>query len=268
MANHSEDDPFESVFLHAYPNPDRLGCPDRATLDKIARLKLPLDHPVFDHVTECSACFRDIKFVQGKRAQATRDIYTKLSVAAGIVAVVVAGLLAWHNHRLSSDLAASRRQRIEHEQQTTSLKQQLKNLEEQKARDQKITKINPADEPPEMVVSVMLWPGRDRGPGVQSEEDRILLPTKPSRVLLVFQFEQARFQKYEAILKTVDGVELRKMTGLRDHQLKRVGRAVSIALPSLIFANGNYVVDLVGFETNGERRTVEEYTFTVLHRDS
>ena len=45
-----------------FPNPDRVGCPDRLTLQRIASRKLPLKEisPWLKHLSSCSDCFRDV----------------------------------------------------------------------------------------------------------------------------------------------------------------------------------------------------------------
>lgn len=89
MAKNAED-PFESAFLHAYPNPERIGCPGDEITRKIAQKKLPVDHPALEHVAQCSPCFRDIRNFQAEWARSRARIRT--AVAAAVVAVVTAGL--------------------------------------------------------------------------------------------------------------------------------------------------------------------------------
>jgi len=56
--------------LDDYPNPNRIGCPDRSTLRTLAlhRKRIPLDDPVIDHVAECSECFRECRTYRRRRA--------------------------------------------------------------------------------------------------------------------------------------------------------------------------------------------------------
>jgi hypothetical protein len=43
------DRPFEDVYLNAYPNPERLGCPGRDVLRRLAIKELPISHPAREH---------------------------------------------------------------------------------------------------------------------------------------------------------------------------------------------------------------------------
>lgn len=91
MAHDAEHDPFESAFLHAYPNPERIGCPGDEITKKIAQKKLPVDHPALEHIAHCSPCFRDIRIFQAERARSRAIV--RMAVAAAVVAIVTAGLM-------------------------------------------------------------------------------------------------------------------------------------------------------------------------------
>ncbi len=91
MAKDSENDPFKSAFLEAFPNPERIGCPSKDILYKISRQKLPVDHPAIDHIAQCSPCFREIRLFQEER---TRSITTaRMAVAAVLIAGIAAGVM-------------------------------------------------------------------------------------------------------------------------------------------------------------------------------
>lgn len=91
MAKNAEHDPFESAFLHAYPNPERIGCPGDEITRKIAQKKLPVDHPALEHIAHCSPCFRDIRNFQAEWARSRARV--RMAVAATVVAVLTAGLM-------------------------------------------------------------------------------------------------------------------------------------------------------------------------------
>jgi hypothetical protein len=52
-------DLIREFFLEAFPNPDRVGCPDEETLMALAKEGLPIDHPASLHVGSCSECFAE-----------------------------------------------------------------------------------------------------------------------------------------------------------------------------------------------------------------
>jgi len=91
MAKDSENDPFESAFLEAFPNPERIGCPSKDILYRISRQDLPVDHPAVDHLAQCSPCFRDVRLLQTKRAQS--NTRASMAVATSLVAGITAGVM-------------------------------------------------------------------------------------------------------------------------------------------------------------------------------
>lgn len=91
MANDEQLDPVEQVFLHAYPNPDRIGCPGDAIIRAVAQKKLPLDHPAREHLAKCSPCYADFKRFQ----QETRQRATAIQTVRGIAALLILGVLSW-----------------------------------------------------------------------------------------------------------------------------------------------------------------------------
>jgi hypothetical protein len=46
------------------PNPDRSGCPGLWFVFAAAIRRLPAEHPVFSHLTECSPCYREYRGIQ------------------------------------------------------------------------------------------------------------------------------------------------------------------------------------------------------------
>jgi hypothetical protein len=52
-------DEIDVLFGTANPNPDRTGCPPPETLEALARRELPMDHPAYVHLAECSPCYEE-----------------------------------------------------------------------------------------------------------------------------------------------------------------------------------------------------------------
>jgi hypothetical protein len=50
---------IEEILFDAFPNPDRVGCPEEATIMALAENKLLCDDPVCLHVVACSECFAE-----------------------------------------------------------------------------------------------------------------------------------------------------------------------------------------------------------------
>ncbi len=46
-------------FLEAFPNPDRIGCPDDEAVEPLAQSGPSSNDPVLRHVASCSECYRE-----------------------------------------------------------------------------------------------------------------------------------------------------------------------------------------------------------------
>jgi hypothetical protein len=95
-----DDDQFQrdidEVFSRANPNPDRVGCPPRETLVRLARRQQPLADPAYEHLAKCSPCFQQFRALQEEfaRTAAVRPGGRRWllgGVAAGIVLALGAG---------------------------------------------------------------------------------------------------------------------------------------------------------------------------------
>src|ERR1051325_9353741 len=83
----------------AYPNPDRVGCPDRQRLDALARRKCsPADYMgEIDHIIKCSPCF--VEYQRIRSALKRRAVLTAGGVAAtALVAIMFAGVFLLSDH--------------------------------------------------------------------------------------------------------------------------------------------------------------------------
>jgi hypothetical protein len=100
-------DALGRVLSKDFPNPDRVGCPNRDVLKGLASRKLSLAEaePWMDHLGKCSPCFLD--YTDFRRVEKRRRKVTYLGIAAVIVVACVA-LWGWryrqatvitaHNH--------------------------------------------------------------------------------------------------------------------------------------------------------------------------
>jgi hypothetical protein len=92
-----EPDLVEQAYLYAYPNEDRVGCPPEsqrsATLEALARKQLPIDHPLREHLGQCSPCFREfVVFRNVLRAERARARSLRFAAAAALL--LIGGSLA------------------------------------------------------------------------------------------------------------------------------------------------------------------------------
>lgn len=88
---------MDRLLAETHPNPERSGCPGLWFLFGAATRRLPDDHPVFSHLTDCSPCYREYRGIQ----QTGSFVWTwqfRLSRAASEVCVRLLRRLR-HAHR-------------------------------------------------------------------------------------------------------------------------------------------------------------------------
>jgi hypothetical protein len=55
---------LEEFFLEAFPNPERVGCPDEDALEALAENGPVANDPVLRHVASCSECYREYRHLR------------------------------------------------------------------------------------------------------------------------------------------------------------------------------------------------------------
>jgi len=80
--------------LNDYPNPERIGCPGREFLERLAfnRKSIPLRDPRLDHIVHCSPCFRELSDIKAAGKKNRRDTWVALATAAALILI---GLGLW-----------------------------------------------------------------------------------------------------------------------------------------------------------------------------
>lgn len=61
-----DDDEIDRVLAHANPNPQRVGCLPRDVLVSLAARHQPLNAPGYEHLLDCSECYREFRVLQGR----------------------------------------------------------------------------------------------------------------------------------------------------------------------------------------------------------
>ena len=59
-----DDDEIDRVLAQANPNPRRVGCLPRDVLVSLAARRQPLNAPGYEHLLECSECYREFRQLQ------------------------------------------------------------------------------------------------------------------------------------------------------------------------------------------------------------
>ena len=90
-----DPDLIEKFFLHANPNPERVGCPGEDTLKAIAANTLSVQDPARLHLASCSPCYAE--FQQLKEARnASRLKFKRRVLAAALAACFLFAVLGFH----------------------------------------------------------------------------------------------------------------------------------------------------------------------------
>jgi predicted nucleic acid-binding Zn ribbon protein len=82
------EDTIDEVFAGANPNPERSGCPGKHTLEAAGKKALPIGHPTYEHLTQCSDCYREFRAYQRKRRRLQQLIWAASGAAAILITVV------------------------------------------------------------------------------------------------------------------------------------------------------------------------------------
>jgi hypothetical protein len=96
---------FEDVYLNAYPNPDRVGCPGLDILRGLASKGLPISHPAREHIARCSPCFQEFRALQRQLRQSKRAKQAWLSGGVLAAAAIIIALAVIPGHQSRHQIA-------------------------------------------------------------------------------------------------------------------------------------------------------------------
>jgi hypothetical protein len=94
----SDDEALERLYERANPNPARIGCPPRDTLRALAKRQRPVGDPLYDHLTECSPCFIEVRALQRISVRSTSPsshIAKWAALAAALLLMVGSATWLW-----------------------------------------------------------------------------------------------------------------------------------------------------------------------------
>lgn len=86
-------DEIDEVFGRGNPNPDRIGCPPHDVLVALARRERPIGDPAYDHLSECSPCYLEVRALKEAADLQRRRVLTWAAAAAGLV--LATGSAGW-----------------------------------------------------------------------------------------------------------------------------------------------------------------------------
>ena len=85
----------QDMALSAYPNPDRIGCPGHAALEKVASLPLSSRHELFQtHINRCSECLTELLEIRRRnyRQRVRRHRHRWILAACAASIILAAGI--------------------------------------------------------------------------------------------------------------------------------------------------------------------------------
>jgi hypothetical protein len=199
-------------------------------------------------------------FLSGKRQ------IPRWAFATAALAVVAGGSwLMVQNQRLRVELQQALVGKAELSRQQDALRQHIADLEanperptQENQENSEIAKL----EPPVPEVSLTLTSGMARGVGGQ--QNTLTLPLTASWVRLQLTLNRDEFLSYQAVIRTAEGNEIRRVKGLKSQQADH-GRAVIFRLPSKVIWPGDYIVMLNGSRGGGTEEA-EAYSLRVVRR--
>lgn len=86
-------DEVDELFGEANPNPERTGCPSQDVLSALAQRARPIEDPAYEHLTQCSPCYREFRAFQEKVREAASSAPRRARVrwiAAAVILVLLA----------------------------------------------------------------------------------------------------------------------------------------------------------------------------------
>ena len=86
LARLRRPDEIDEVFGRANPNPERIGCPSHDVLVALARRERPISDRAYDHLTECSPCYVEVRALKEAADFKRRRLLTWAAAAAVLAA--------------------------------------------------------------------------------------------------------------------------------------------------------------------------------------
>ena len=106
-------DEIDDVFGRANPNPDRIGCPPRDVLVALARRERPIGDPAYDHLSECSPCYLEVRALKEAADLQRRRVLTWAAAAGLVLATGSAGWLLLNRGTSGEPIATELRTQLD-----------------------------------------------------------------------------------------------------------------------------------------------------------
>lgn len=195
---------------------------------------------------------------QGKRPEQSLWNWRWAATAAGLILAATVTLLVIQNIGLRRQLSELRSDEIGLQNQVQALSRQIANAQQSHNSGTDATNLFSSKLP---TVSLMLMPGLLRN-GNNVQEQILPVPSAPSEVLLFLSLQSDEYSKYDVVLRTAEGKEIRRLEGLTSQILKD-DKVVALRLSAQLFVPGDYIATLFGKTAKGKAQTIDAYTFSV-----
>lgn len=105
-----ENDRIDELRRTAYPNPERIGCPEPAVFEALKRREIAFDDPVWAHIERCSPCYRQFADIREKLFRQDRINDFRKTARAALLAIVLvavgASLYMWQRNKTTDAQSA------------------------------------------------------------------------------------------------------------------------------------------------------------------
>jgi anti-sigma factor RsiW len=185
---------------------------------------------------------------------------------AALVVVAGGSWLMVQNQRLRGELHQALAGKAELSRQQDALRQQIASLDgnpktpaQENQESLEIAKL----EAPVPEVTLRLTSGMARGLG--GRQNTLLLPPAESwGVRLQLVLDRNEYASYQAVIRTAEGNEIRRVSGLKSQRADNEW-VVVFRVPSKLIGPGDYMVALNG-SSDGRTEEAEAYSFRVVRR--
>lgn len=86
------DDPIDKLRRAAYPNPERIGCPNPATFEALRLRKIASDDPIWEHIEQCSPCYCQFADIREALFRGERKSDSRKAIRGGLIVIIIVAL--------------------------------------------------------------------------------------------------------------------------------------------------------------------------------
>jgi len=180
--------------------------------------------------------------------------------AAALLALVIAAILAFQNHRLNFQLEQMKSQQA-------ALQTEIHTVRKIPATSQAPHNGETEDAlaiGPTPTISMLLEPGNLRSAGAGNTHQIPEISVASGFVVLALDLARDEYPEYSVELQTAYGRALCMLNELQSRPIGNGGRAVIFKLPSELLSKGDYIVWLSGQAAGRQPQRIDSYLFSIV----